>query len=112
MVPLADMLNAASGLDNAHLEFHDHECLMVTTTAIPAGTQIYNTYSAPPNAELLRKYGHVDILPLPEYPDWPFGNAEDDVDIDGALVLDTVRKSGGSDLDQRVDWWLEAGQEE
>ena len=105
MVPMADMLNAASGLDNAHLEFHD-DAAMITTKFIPQGSQIYNTYSAPPNAELLRKYGHVDVLPLP-YEDWPYGNPEDDVDIDGASV---VKAAGGDDT--RVDWWLDAGQDD
>lgn len=114
MVPMADMLNAASGLDNAHLEFHDDGCHMVTTKTISAGQQIYNTYSAPPNAELLRKYGHVDVLPLPDYPDWPFGNPEDDVNIDGTIIVEAAKLASPTtkDLEKRIDWWLEAGQEE
>lgn len=35
---------------------------MVSTSFIPAHTQIYNTYADPPNSDLLRRYGHVDEI--------------------------------------------------
>ncbi|CAK9779791.1 SET domain-containing protein [Cutaneotrichosporon oleaginosum] len=135
MVPMADMLNAAYEMDNARLfadggDDDDAEGVventefgegytMITTKDIAAGEQIYNTYASPPNSELLRKYGHVDDLPLPdsilslltpgELGGHPFGNAGDDVEVPGDLVL---AAAAGSGLEQRVEWWLEEGQED
>lgn len=145
MVPMADMLNAAYEMDNARLfadggDDDDAEAegvekqdfgegyTMITTKDIAAGEQIvsaptteliqYNTYASPPNSELLRKYGHVDDLPLPpailalltpeEEGGHPRGNAGDDVEIPGDLVVAAT----GSGLEERVEWWLEEGQED
>jgi hypothetical protein len=82
----------------------------------------------------LRKYGHVDVYPLPEetlskLPEelriWPNGNEGDEVEITGEVVLDAAVQvwAAGSktaeeqekykaELGERVDWWLEAGEEE
>lgn len=61
MVPMADMLNHKTGHNNARL-FHEKECLrMVAIKPIKAGQQIYNTYGDLCNADLLRKYGFVDV---------------------------------------------------
>ncbi|WOO84597.1 Ribosomal lysine N-methyltransferase 4 [Vanrija pseudolonga] len=135
MVPMADMLNAAYERDNARLfadgeddedeegegEKHDfgEGFTMISTRDIAEGEQIYNTYASPPNSELLRKYGHVDILPLPEevtallspeeLGDWAFGNAGDEVEIPGTLVVEAAAARGISDAEARVDFWLDQG---
>ena len=91
----------------------------------------YNTYGGPSNSYLLRRYGHVDALPLPadlvkrlstELRTWPFGNVADDFEISGQVVLEAVvedwrersKVKGGAEasfqakLVERVDRWLEA----
>lgn len=111
---------------------------MITTKAIEAGEQIvsgvlwgftdlqYNTYASPPNSELLRKYGHVDALPLSadllaelepaEVGAYPFGNAGDEVELQGDLLVSAAVEAGhlardGEDgAEARIDWWLEEGQ--
>jgi SET domain-containing protein 6 len=85
----------------------------------------FNTYASPPNSELLRKYGHVDVYPLPEevtsilqaeeLRDWPQGNPGDEVVIEGDKVVSAISSVSGtseSQLQERVDWWLEEGQDE
>ncbi|KAJ9097733.1 hypothetical protein QFC21_004771 [Naganishia friedmannii] len=133
MVPVADILNAAYGLDNAHLSFDDGRCKMITTKRIAKGEQIYNTYGGPSNSYLLRRYGHIDALPLPsvllkklspELRTWPYGNIADDFEISGQDVLEAVvahwkqtRKGKVTEQEEqayrktlleRVDRWLEA----
>jgi hypothetical protein len=91
----------------------------------------YNTYGGPSNSYLLRRYGHVDALPLPadlvkrftpELRTWPFGNVADDFEVSGQAVLEAVvedwreknkGKAGDEEafrgkLVERVDRWLEA----
>ncbi|WVR03403.1 hypothetical protein IAU60_000394 [Kwoniella sp. DSM 27419] len=137
MIPFADMLNAAFERDNAHL-YGDEESktewkegfTMKSTKVIAEGEQVYNTYASPPNAELLRKYGHVDVLPLPkeitdllqddEVRGWPYGNPADEVLLDGTLVVEAVAAVLGdkatekwrASVEKRIDWWLEEGQED
>nr|XP_031862168.1 uncharacterized protein CI109_002582 [Kwoniella shandongensis]KAA5529240.1 hypothetical protein CI109_002582 [Kwoniella shandongensis] len=137
MIPFADMLNAAFERDNAHL-FADEELpsdrkegfTMKSTKRISPSEQIYNTYDSPPNSELLRKYGHVDVLPLPadlvdlldssDVGEWPYGNAGDEVLIDGNHVVEAVAAVLGEKADdawrksvqKRVDWWLEEDQDD
>ncbi|KAJ9094863.1 hypothetical protein QFC19_007792 [Naganishia cerealis] len=133
MVPVADILNAAYDLDNAHLSFDDGRCKMITTKRIAKGEQIYNTYGGPSNSYLLRRYGHIDALPLspvllkklsPELRTWPYGNIADDIEISGQDVLEAVvnqwkQNRNGKVTDkedqayrnallERVDRWLEA----
>ncbi|AAW46458.1 hypothetical protein CNBI2600 [Cryptococcus deneoformans B-3501A] len=134
MIPFADMLNAAWGKDNAHLyvdedtiEGFDEGVVMKSTQLVKQSEQIYNTYDSPPNSELLRKYGHVDVLPLPsdmldllnetELGSWPYGNPGDEVLLQGDLIVGCVTtKLGGAHmkatLQDRIDWWLEEGQED
>ncbi|XAO21820.1 hypothetical protein I312_100576 [Cryptococcus bacillisporus CA1280] len=134
MIPFADMLNAAWGKDNAHLyvdedtiEGFDEGVVMKSTRLVKQSEQIYNTYDSPPNSELLRKYGHVDVLPLPsdvlalldetELGSWPYGNPGDEVLLQGDLIVGCVAaKLGGkhmkATLQDRIDWWLEEGQED
>ncbi|RSH80299.1 uncharacterized protein EHS24_008872 [Apiotrichum porosum] len=136
MVPMADMLNAAYERDNARLftdgeDDEDDEAAaavgeqkfgegytMITTKVIEAGEQIYNTYASPPNSELLRKYGHIaSRLTAEEIGGWAFGNAGDEVEISGDIVVAAAAELLGqpSFVDvaaERVDWWLEEGQED
>ncbi|KAJ6594439.1 hypothetical protein B0H19DRAFT_920100 [Mycena capillaripes] len=105
MVPLADMLNARYGSENAKL-FHEKDDLrMVSTKPIKAGEQIWNTYGDLPNAELLRRYGHVDMLPLPN---GDLGNPGDVVEIPADLAV-TVLQTDDVVTKERIDWWLEQG---
>ncbi|WVW81632.1 hypothetical protein I302_103627 [Kwoniella bestiolae CBS 10118] len=142
MIPFADMLNAAFERDNANLYTDEEvapgaanggapgdekEFTMKATKSIEKDEQIYNTYASPPNSELLRKYGHVDILPLPsdllellteeEVGGWGYGNPGDEVLIDGEMVLQCVRKGEDDEkwekaMKKRIDWWLDEGQED
>ncbi|KAJ7933792.1 SET domain-containing protein [Mycena leptocephala] len=105
MVPLADMLNAQYGSENAKL-FHEKDDLrMVSTKLIKAGEQIWNTYGDLPNAELLRRYGHVDMLPLPN---GELGNPGDVVEITADLAV-AVLQTDDAITKERIDWWLEQG---
>ncbi|KAJ7267640.1 hypothetical protein B0H12DRAFT_1098154 [Mycena haematopus] len=105
MVPLADMLNARYGSENAKL-FHEKDDLrMISTKIIRAGEQIWNTYGDLPNAELLRRYGHVDMLPLPN---GELGNPGDVVEITADLAV-AVLKTDDAVTKERIDWWLEQG---
>ncbi|CAH2351276.1 ribosomal lysine N-methyltransferase 4 [[Candida] railenensis] len=61
MVPLADTLNADSNLCNANLTYSKSYLTMIATSKIAKGEQIYNTYSDHPNAEILRRYGYVEL---------------------------------------------------
>jgi SET domain-containing protein 6 len=81
MIPPADVLNAHSRLCNAHLETDDDGILqMVATRAIKKGEQVYNTYGAVPNCDLLRCYGYVEI-----------GGTEFDlVEIDTTLIFESA----------------------
>ncbi|KAI0256356.1 hypothetical protein BJV78DRAFT_1171281 [Lactifluus subvellereus] len=111
MVPIADMLNARYGCENAKLFYEEHDLRMVTTRSIRQGEQIWNTYGELPNSDLLRRYGHVDQVPLP---DGGFGNPADIVEICANLAMEsTVQKY--PDLagwcSERVDWWLEGGED-
>lgn len=109
MVPMADMLNAKFRNENSKL-FHEQDCLkMIATKPIKTGDQIWNTYGDLPNAELLRRYGHVDLLPLP---DGGIGNPGDVVEIKADLIVDAVmqhQSASLSELQERIDWWLEEG---
>ncbi|KAF8199954.1 SET-domain protein, partial [Mycena galopus ATCC 62051] len=105
MVPLADMLNARYGSENAKL-FHEKDDLrMVSTKLIRAGEQIWNTYGDLPNAELLRRYGHVDLLPLPN---GELGNPGDVVEITADLAVGVLQTEEAV-TKERIDWWLEQG---
>lgn len=61
MVPMADMLNARYGHDNARLYYRAHVLEMRATRRIEAGEQVWNTYGEPPSSDLLRRYGYVDL---------------------------------------------------
>ncbi|KAF8967820.1 hypothetical protein BDZ97DRAFT_1801404, partial [Flammula alnicola] len=94
MIPLADILNARYETENVKL-FYEPDCLkMVSTKPIKAGEQMYwNTYGDLPNAELLRAYGHIDYLPLPN---GGFGNPGDVAELRADLLVQCLR----------IDWWL------
>ncbi|KAF8647120.1 hypothetical protein AX16_006952 [Volvariella volvacea WC 439] len=110
MVPMADMLNARYGHENAKLFYEENFLGMISTQTIRAGEQIWNTYGDLPNSELLRRYGHVDVIPLLGSGQ---GNPGDVVEIRADLVVAAVEKHNPS-LDpessrERIDWWLEEG---
>lgn len=61
---------------------------------------------------MLRRYGHVDIIPLSNGVQ---GNPADVVDIRADVVLDIVRsqrQNGSESLLERIEWWLEEGGDE
>ncbi|KZT10912.1 SET domain-containing protein [Laetiporus sulphureus 93-53] len=106
MVPIADMLNARYGSENAKLFYEERVLRMVTIKPIKSGEQIWNTYGDPPNCDLLRRYGHVDLVDLSQ-PLSGKGNPADVVEVRADLVVASVSKTPASDLQDRVDWWLE-----
>ncbi|KWU45144.1 SET-domain protein [Rhodotorula sp. JG-1b] len=72
---------------------------MMSTSHIPAGAQIYNTYADPPNSDLLRRYGHVDEV-----------NNADLVEIGLETVVDLVGEGVGMNEEKRearAEWLLE-----
>lgn len=73
----------------------------------------WNTYGDPPNSELLRKYGHVDLLPLPGGGE---GNPADIVEIRADLVVSVITEQtahlSADSTKKRIDWWLEEGGDE
>ncbi|TFK85823.1 SET domain-containing protein [Polyporus arcularius HHB13444] len=106
MVPMADMLNARFESENAKLFYEERELKMVSTKPIKAGEQIWNTYGDPPNSDLLRRYGHVDVVQL-RPPLSGTGNPGDVVEVGADLVVSVASKKVKYDLQERVDWWLE-----
>ncbi|KAH7924236.1 SET domain-containing protein [Leucogyrophana mollusca] len=110
MVPMADLLNARYGSENAKLFYEETELRMVSTKPIKAGEQIWNTYGDPPNSELLRRYGHVDLVSLPQGGE---GNLADIVELRADLVVSVVTghapSTGLANTQERIDWWLEEG---
>ncbi|KAJ3555641.1 hypothetical protein NM688_g2462 [Phlebia brevispora] len=111
MVPMADMLNAQYESENSKLFYEEHDLKMITTKDIKGGEQIYNTYGDPPNSDLLRRYGHVDLVPL-RPPLSGEGNPEDIVEIRGDLVVEAAAKRVSVDAGERVEWWLENAEDE
>ncbi|KAJ2917758.1 hypothetical protein MD484_g2656, partial [Candolleomyces efflorescens] len=110
MVPMADMLNARYGSENAKLFHEKDELKMIATKPIKSGEQIWNTYGDLPNSELLRRYGHVDILPLPN---GEKGNPGDVVEIRADAVVNAISEAHSNltteSFTERIDWWLEEG---
>ncbi|EGG03367.1 uncharacterized protein MELLADRAFT_90239 [Melampsora larici-populina 98AG31] len=106
MVPLADILNAKSGCENAKLFYEPTTLNMTTTKSIRKGEQIYNTYADPPNADLLRRYGHVDD-------ENPFDLAEVSLELCIRLAAESLHPSDPQnqntldELKSRAKWALE-----
>ncbi|KAF8499657.1 SET domain-containing protein [Russula emetica] len=113
MVPLADMMNARYGCENAKLFYEEHHLRMATTRSIRQGEQIWNTYGDPPNSDLLRRYGHVDQVPLAN---GGLGNPADIVEIRADHLMEIVQhnlpQQTGLWISERVNWWLEEGGDE
>ncbi|KAE8220352.1 hypothetical protein CF326_g8769 [Tilletia indica] len=107
MVPLADMLNARYASDNARLFFHPSHLEMRSTSHIPAGAQVFNTFGDPPNGDLLRRYGHVDEP-----------NGADAVDLEAVLLgramCELTREKGANvdekEMEERVKWLCDSEQ--
>ena len=90
---------------------------MVALKPIEHGEQIWNTYGDLPNAELLRRYGHIDIIPLDLGGPFPYGNPSDDVEIPADFVFEvclpateeeqrTCKIEGWLNLDESEEWVL------
>jgi SET domain-containing protein 6 len=130
LVPHLSRLLIQAFYPKARLFYEEQTLKMVTTRPIKAGEQIvmsqflpqhiyyltltqWNTYGDLPNAELLRRYGHVDILPLS---DGKLGNPGDVVEIRADTVVSIIiqRHSALSSesSQERIDWWLEEGGDE
>ncbi|KAL1721914.1 hypothetical protein EV715DRAFT_270783 [Schizophyllum commune] len=121
MVPMADMLNARYGSENAKLFYEPTVLKMISTKPIKAGEQVWNTYADPPNSALLRRYGHVDVI----NPAQSLGsdaqenvagapNPADIVEVRADLVVrSAIERAGGSNAEEaakeRIDWWLDEG---
>ncbi|TRM70198.1 hypothetical protein BD626DRAFT_476605 [Schizophyllum amplum] len=116
MVPMADMLNARYGSENAKL-YHEPTVLkMISTRAIKAGEQVWNTYGDPPNGDLLRRYGHVDVVDASADDTNAAGspNPADIVELRADVVVrSAIERAGGSTAEaaakERIDWWLDEG---
>jgi len=70
----------------------------------------WNTYGDPPNSDLLRRYGHVDQVPLAN---GGLGNPADIVEIRADHLMEIVQhnlpQQTGLWISERVNWWLEEG---
>ncbi|KAF8837690.1 SET domain-containing protein [Paxillus ammoniavirescens] len=140
MVPMADLLNARWGSENAKLFYEPLVLRMTTTKGIKQGEQIFNTYGDPPNSDLLRRYGHVDLVRLASASSDSacgknedvqmsddnigtdaidvkgMGNPSDVVEIGADLAVEVVCgfRSGSKkkDMDERIEWWLDEGEDD
>ena len=113
----------------AKLFYEEHHLRMATTRSIRHGEQIvrftlpvvtaclretqWNTYGDPPNSDLLRRYGHVDQVPLAN---GGLGNPADIVEIRADHLMQIVQhkhpQQTGPWTSERVNWWLEEGGDE
>jgi len=73
----------------------------------------FNTYGDLPNSDLLRRYGHVDLVPC-SHLKGALGNPQDIVEIRADLVVKVVCGDAANDekYQQRIDWWLDEGGDE
>ncbi|TIA92161.1 hypothetical protein E3P99_00756 [Wallemia hederae] len=107
MLPMADILNARSGSANAHTEYEEHKLRMIALKKIKAGEQVFNTYDDPPNSDLLRRYGHVDYVPLSEDGEY-MGNQNDVAEIPADLILETALPDASEKVkERRVEFLLD-----
>ncbi|KAL1745674.1 hypothetical protein HDZ31DRAFT_35884 [Schizophyllum fasciatum] len=115
MVPMADMLNARYGSENAKLFYEPANLKMISTRPIKAGEQVWNTYADPPNSALLRRYGHVDVVDADADQNVAGApNPADIVEVRADLVVrSAIERAGGSTAEEaakeRIDWWLDEG---
>jgi SET domain-containing protein 6 len=115
----------------AKLFYEEHDLRMATTRSIRHGEQIvcflafprgnrvltrktqWNTYGDPPNSDLLRRYGHVDQVPLAN---GGLGNPADIVEIRADHLVQCVQRQLPRQTapwtKERVDWWLDQGGDE
>ncbi|KAK9468421.1 hypothetical protein V1512DRAFT_289910 [Lipomyces arxii] len=103
MVPLADMLNGDSDLNNAKLFYSKENLEMRAIKPIKKGEQVYNTYGDLPNSDLLRRYGYVR-----------FGKTKNDVvEIETKMVVESVQHGlSETNLQKRIDYMVEIDEEE
>lgn len=83
---------------------------MVAIVDITAGDQIWNTYGELPNSNLLRRYGHVDEVLLPELEgisQFPYGNPADEIEIlADIIVVSCMKYEDEAKRSSRVEAWL------
>ncbi|KAH8806828.1 SET domain-containing protein [Flagelloscypha sp. PMI_526] len=106
MVPMADLLNARYNAGNAKLFYESKDLRMQATNPIKAGEQIWNTYGDPPNSDLLRRYGHVDEIPLSDEQGGGTGNPNDIVELRADLIVELLQPE---EAKERIEWWLDEG---
>ncbi|TIB86900.1 RuBisCO-cytochrome methylase [Wallemia mellicola] len=107
MVPMADILNSRTDSVNAHTEYEENCLRMISLQDIKAGDQIFNTYNDPPNADLIRRYGHVDYSPLSQDPDF-MGNKNDVVELPADILLElALPDAKESHKERRVEFLLD-----
>jgi N-lysine methyltransferase SETD6 len=72
----------------------------------------WNTYGDPPNSDLLRRYGHVDLVPLPGRD--VLGNPADIIEVRADLIIEcmSLPDNQRQSIMERIDWWLEQGGDE
>ncbi|KAG8967720.1 hypothetical protein FRC03_009413 [Tulasnella sp. 419] len=103
MTPMADLLNARYGCNNARLFYEDKKYLrMIATKPIKKGDQIWNTYGDPPNSDLVRRYGHTDYIETPQ----GLGNPADVVELSADIITGIIKPPMEK---ERVDLFLEEG---
>ena len=91
---------------------------------LPADKQ-FNDYGEPANWELLRRFGHVDTVELPEeilekmteeeVGGYKLGNPGDEVVFDLQDIVNAAHIVTGKTLEKletRAEWWSENGEEE
>ena len=69
---------------------------MVAEEPIKHGEQVWNTYVDVPNADLLRIYGHVNIIPLDQGGSFPYGIPQT-LEILADLVYDVCLPDTGEE---------------
>ena len=80
----------------------------------------FNTYGNLPNSDLLRRYGHVDLIPLSS--EGMEGNPADEVEVKADLVVQVVRGTAlwvgmksavvEKEMVERIEWWIDEGNDE
>jgi SET domain-containing protein 6 len=99
MIPFADLFNADGDAENNCRLFQTPTHLqMKTVTAVPANTQLLNTYGSLPNSDLLRRYGYTS----------PRHARYDVVEVPSQMIIHACIPNG-NDVQERIDYLLDEG---
>ncbi|PWN93175.1 SET domain-containing protein [Acaromyces ingoldii] len=112
IVPMADMLNARFGCDNARLFYKEDVLEMRATRNIEQNEQIWNTYGEPPSSDLLRRYGYVDLANVNDVVEVAVSHL-----VGACLDLEQIseertRTKREAELMARAEWWASEGLDE